>query len=65
MQQTLTQQQAANRAASMKTATELAAARAAEISKSLNPNGIVAEDKEADRKSRLFALLESLTLFIK
>lgn len=52
MQQTLTQQQAANRAASMKTATELAAARAAEISKSLNPNGIVAEDKEADRKSR-------------
>ncbi|KAL3507268.1 hypothetical protein ACH5RR_032650 [Cinchona calisaya] len=52
MQQTLTAQQAANRAASMKTAAELAAARAAEISKSLNPDGLIVEDKEGDRKSR-------------
>ncbi|CAI9778869.1 unnamed protein product [Fraxinus pennsylvanica] len=52
MQQTLTAQQAANRAATMKSATDLAAARAAEISKKLQPDGIVAEDKESDRKSR-------------
>lgn len=52
MQQTLTAQQAANRAATMKSATDLAAARAAEISKKLQPDGIVAGEKESDRKSR-------------
>ncbi|KAL2486860.1 RNA recognition motif (RRM)-containing protein [Abeliophyllum distichum] len=52
MQQSLTAQQAANRAATMKSATDLAAARAAEISKKLQPDGMVAEEKESDRKSR-------------
>lgn len=64
MQQTLTTQQAANRAASMKTATDLAAARAAEISKSLNPSGLVAEDKEADRKSRYYCNSEITNLLV-
>ncbi|GFQ04286.1 hypothetical protein PHJA_002572500 [Phtheirospermum japonicum] len=52
MQQTFTAQQAANRAAIMKSATELAAARAAEISKKLQADGLVIEEKEPDKKSR-------------
>ncbi|KAL3619964.1 hypothetical protein CASFOL_034876 [Castilleja foliolosa] len=52
MQQTFTAQQAANRAAVMKSATELAAARAAEISKKLQADGLVIEEKEPDKKSR-------------
>lgn len=52
MQQAYTAQQAASRAASMKTATELAAARAAEISKKLKADGLVIEIKEADEKSK-------------
>ncbi|XP_058180955.1 uncharacterized protein LOC131299428 [Rhododendron vialii] len=51
MQQTMAAQQAASRAATMKSATELAAARAAEISRSLKPDG-PNEDKEANPKSR-------------
>ncbi|KAK8549357.1 hypothetical protein V6N13_009031 [Hibiscus sabdariffa] len=52
MQQTLTAQQAANRATSMKSAIELAAARAAEISKKLKDDGFVMEEKETKSKSR-------------
>ncbi|BBG93394.1 RNA recognition motif-containing protein [Prunus dulcis] len=52
MQQTMTAQQAANRAATMKTATELAAARAAEISKKLKADGVDIEEKETTEKSR-------------
>ncbi|KAK6914336.1 RNA recognition motif domain [Dillenia turbinata] len=52
MQQALTAQQAANRAANMKSATELASARAAEISKKLKADGVGNEDKDADKKSR-------------
>ncbi|KAK8987918.1 hypothetical protein V6N11_065523 [Hibiscus sabdariffa] len=52
MKQTLTAQQATNRAASMKSATELAAARAAEISKKLKDDGFVTEEKETKSKSR-------------
>ncbi|KAL1827029.1 hypothetical protein ACET3Z_005441 [Daucus carota] len=52
MQQNMTAQQAANRAATMKSATDLAAARAAEISRSLKVDGPVDEDKETQRKSR-------------
>lgn len=46
MQQNMTAQQAANRAATMKSATELAAARAAEISRKLKADGLVSEEKE-------------------
>ncbi|KAL5188102.1 Polyadenylate-binding protein-interacting protein 11 [Glycine soja] len=52
MQQSMTAQQAATRAATMKSATELAAARAAEISKKLNPDGVGSEEKETKQKSR-------------
>lgn len=52
MQHTLNSQQAAARAATMKSATELASARAAEISKKLKAEGLVNEDKEVTRKSR-------------
>ncbi|KAK2988993.1 hypothetical protein RJ640_013984 [Escallonia rubra] len=51
-QQTMTAQLAANRAATMKTATDLAASRAAEISKKLKADGIVIEDEETARRSR-------------
>ncbi|KAK4796200.1 hypothetical protein SAY86_028526 [Trapa natans] len=46
MQQTMNAQQVANRTASMKSAAELAAARAAEISKKLKADGVVPEDNE-------------------
>ncbi|ERN10061.1 splicing regulatory glutamine/lysine-rich protein 1 isoform X2 [Amborella trichopoda] len=52
MQQTLASQQAASRAASMKSATEMASARAAEISKMLKPDGNGNEEKDSDKKSR-------------
>ncbi|KAJ0235765.1 RNA recognition motif [Hirschfeldia incana] len=52
MQQAMATQQAANRAATMKSATELAAARAAEISRKLNPDGVVNDEKEDDKKPR-------------
>jgi len=52
MQQSMTAQQAATRAATMKSATELAAARAAEISKKLNPDGVGSEEKETKQNSR-------------
>lgn len=52
MQQNMTAQQAANRAATMKSATELAAARAAEISKKLKADGFVIEEPETKQKSR-------------
>uniref|UniRef100_A0A1J3HB06 RRM domain-containing protein n=1 Tax=Noccaea caerulescens TaxID=107243 RepID=A0A1J3HB06_NOCCA len=52
MQQAMATQQAANRAATMKSATELAAARAAEISKKLRPDGVGNDDKEVDQKPR-------------
>ncbi|WZZ28191.1 hypothetical protein YC2023_011592 [Brassica napus] len=52
MQQAMATQQAANKAATMKSATELAAARAAEISRKLNPNGVGNDEKEADQKPR-------------
>lgn len=52
MQQTMNAQQAANRAATMKSATELAASRAAEISRKLKADGHFIEEKETDRKSR-------------
>ncbi|QHO01377.1 RNA recognition motif (RRM) containing protein [Arachis hypogaea] len=45
MQQTMTAQQAANKAATMKSATELAAARAAKISKKLKGDGLEIEEK--------------------
>ncbi|GAB4851881.1 hypothetical protein Ancab_031280 [Ancistrocladus abbreviatus] len=51
MQQTMTAQQAANRAATVKSATELASARAAEISKKLKAEGL-ANDEETEKKSR-------------
>ncbi|XP_042503513.1 uncharacterized protein LOC122080749 [Macadamia integrifolia] len=50
-QAAINSQQAANRAA-MKSATEIAAARAAEISKKLKIDGLGIEDKETKRKSR-------------
>ncbi|KAK4266624.1 hypothetical protein QN277_027515 [Acacia crassicarpa] len=52
MQQTITAQQAASRAATMKSATELAAARAAEISKKLKADGHETEEKDDKQKSR-------------
>ncbi|XP_051133422.1 uncharacterized protein LOC127253051 [Andrographis paniculata] len=52
MQQTMTAQQAASRAATMKTATELAAARAAEISRKLQADGVIVPEKEPNEKSR-------------
>lgn len=52
MQQTMAAQQAASRAATMKSATDLAASRAAEISKSLKPDGPENGDREANPKSR-------------
>lgn len=59
MQQAYTAQQAASRAATMKTATELAAARAAEISKKLKADGLVTESKEEDEKSKYVMLVFS------
>ncbi|XP_043708484.1 uncharacterized protein LOC122657754 isoform X2 [Telopea speciosissima] len=50
-QAAINSQQAANRAA-MKSATEIAAARAAEISKKLKADGVGNEEKETKRKSR-------------
>ncbi|XP_043719081.1 serine/arginine repetitive matrix protein 2-like isoform X2 [Telopea speciosissima] len=50
-QATINSQQAANRAA-MKSATETAAARAAEISKKLKADGLGVEEKEPKQKSR-------------
>lgn len=52
MQQTMAAQQAANRAASMKSASELAAARAAEISKKLKADGLVPEGDETKHSPR-------------
>lgn len=53
MQQTIASQQAAARAATMKSATEIAAARAAEISRKLKAEGgIASDDKETNKKSR-------------
>lgn len=52
VQQAYTAQQAASRAASMKSATDLAAARAAEISKQLKADGFVTESKETNEKSK-------------
>ncbi|KAF3456627.1 hypothetical protein FNV43_RR01281 [Rhamnella rubrinervis] len=52
MQQTMNAQQAAQKAATMKSATELAAARAAEISKKLKADGHVTEETEVKQKSR-------------
>ncbi|KAF9606104.1 hypothetical protein IFM89_023127 [Coptis chinensis] len=52
MQQTMNTQQAAQRAATMKSATDLASARAAEISKKLKADGVVTEETEPNRKSR-------------
>ncbi|GKA73546.1 filamin/ABP280 repeat-containing protein [Tanacetum coccineum] len=53
MQQTMNAQQAANRAATMKTATELAAARAAEISMKLKAEGIIGNEDESAKSPRL------------
>ncbi|PWA61948.1 Filamin/ABP280 repeat-containing protein [Artemisia annua] len=53
MQQTMNAQQAANRAATMKTATELAAARAAEISMKLKAEGIIGNEDESVKSPRL------------
>ncbi|KAL0690158.1 hypothetical protein Bca4012_089836 [Brassica carinata] len=61
MQQAMATQQAANKAATMKSATELAAARAAEISRKLNPNGVGNDEKEADQKPR-WASMTMITL---
>ncbi|KAG9160068.1 hypothetical protein Leryth_005804 [Lithospermum erythrorhizon] len=52
LQQTMTAQQAANRAANMKSATELAAARAAEISRKLKVDGIGIDIQEPEQKTR-------------
>ncbi|KAG0454916.1 hypothetical protein HPP92_024208 [Vanilla planifolia] len=52
MQQTMAAQQAASRAATMKSATEMASARAAEISKKLKAEGLVGDDTETSKKSR-------------
>ncbi|CAK9182351.1 unnamed protein product [Ilex paraguariensis] len=52
MQQTMAAQQAASRAATMKSATDLAAARAAEISRKLKADGLLPEDEETTQKSR-------------
>lgn len=53
MQQTMSAQQAASRAATMKSATDMASARAAEISKKLKAEGLIGnDDEEANRKSR-------------
>lgn len=52
MQQTMNAQQAANRAATMKTATELAAARAAEISMKLKAEGVIGNDEEPVKNPR-------------
>jgi len=62
MQQNMTAQQAANRAATMKSATDLAAARALEISKKLNPDGLEIEEKETKQKSRCDILLVVLMI---
>lgn len=52
MQQAMSAQQAASRAATMKSATEMASARAAEISKKLKAEGLIDNDKEANKTSR-------------
>ncbi|XP_068664827.1 uncharacterized protein [Aristolochia californica] len=52
MQQTMASQQAANRAATMKSAIEMASSRAAEISKKLKADGLGSEDNEVKQKSR-------------
>ncbi|KAD0475160.1 hypothetical protein E3N88_44211 [Mikania micrantha] len=52
MQQTMNAQLAANRAATMKTATELAASRAAEISMKLKAEGIIGNDEEPVKNIR-------------
>ncbi|XP_068655306.1 uncharacterized protein [Aristolochia californica] len=52
MQQTMASQQAANRAATMKSAIEMASSRAAEISKKLKADGLGSEDMEVKQKSR-------------
>lgn len=52
MQQTIASQQAAARAATMKSATEMASARAAEISKKLKAEDLGGGDKVVNRKSR-------------
>ncbi|KAF8391953.1 hypothetical protein HHK36_022293 [Tetracentron sinense] len=52
MQQTMATQQAANRAATMKSATEMASARAAEISKKLKADGVGTDENETNPKSR-------------
>ena len=73
MQQAMATQQAANRAATMKSATELAAARAAEISRKLNPDGVVNDEKEDDKKPRwasmtcglLFALFDDIVILFE
>ncbi|KAK9058475.1 hypothetical protein SSX86_023317 [Deinandra increscens subsp. villosa] len=52
MQQTMNAQQAANRAATMKNATDLAASRAAEISMTLKAEGIIGNDDEPAKNPR-------------
>ncbi|XP_057546721.1 uncharacterized protein LOC130825486 [Amaranthus tricolor] len=52
MQQTMAAHQAASRAATMKSATELASARAAEISKKMKADGFVIDEKEPEKNSR-------------
>ncbi|KAF8388454.1 hypothetical protein HHK36_027126 [Tetracentron sinense] len=52
MQQTMFLQQTANRAAIMKSATEMASSRAAEISKKLKADGVGTDEKETNQKSR-------------
>ncbi|KAB5516185.1 hypothetical protein DKX38_026833 [Salix brachista] len=52
MQQTMNAQQAANKAATMKSATELAAAKAAEISKKLKDDGFVTGEGETKAESK-------------
>lgn len=52
MQQAMSAHQAASRAATMKSATEMASARAAEISKKLKAEGLIDNDTEATKKSR-------------
>ena len=51
MQQSMATQQAASRDASMKSATEMASARAAEISKTLKVDGDDNDEKASIRKS--------------
>ena len=63
MQQTMAAHQAASRAATMKSATELASARAAEISKKMKADGFVIDEKEPEKNSRYLLLCNLLKNF--